>query len=194
MKKLVVFPSNPILAYYKKGEIKARYFNPGNYFDEVHIISPSNEEVEEEKVRIIAGEAKLRIYPVGSFPRIRKPWLFFAHRQKVLKVVRNIAPVASRGFNLSYEGYLAVYYAQKLGIPSVISLHTDYSRWHKLRILGKDYFGPLVFSFMDWLLERYIVKHADLIFGVYKYAIKHIEKRRSGSIQILYNKVYTDQY
>jgi hypothetical protein len=30
--KLVVFPSDALETYYKKGEIKERYFNPNNYF------------------------------------------------------------------------------------------------------------------------------------------------------------------
>jgi len=194
MKRLVVFPSDPISAYHKKGEIKPRYFNPGNYFNEVHIISLCDEEVEEEKVQIIAGEAKLKIYPVGSFPRIRKPWLFFAHRHKVLELVRDIAPNANRGFNLSYGGYLAVYCARELGIPSVISLHADYTRWHNLRILGCDYLWTLVSSFMYWPLERYIVKHADLIIGAYRYPLEYVKKRRSKGLEVVYNKVYADRY
>lgn len=194
MKKLVVFPNDPILAYYRKGEIKARYFNPGNYFDEVHIISLCDQEVDEEKVQEIAGEAKLKIYPVGTSPRIRKPWLFFAHRQKVLELVRDIAPNASRGFNLRYGGYLAVYCARKSGIPSVISLHTDYNRWHNLRILGRDYLFPLILSLVDYPLERYIIKHADLIVGAYKYPLEYVKKRRSNGLEVVYNKVYTARY
>jgi len=195
MKKLVVFPNDPILAYYQKGEIKARYFNPGNYFDEVHIISLCDEEVEEEKVQEIAGEARLKIHTLGIFPRtLRKPWLFFAHRQKVLELVRDVAPSAARGFNLRYGGYLAVYCARKLGIPSVISLHTDYSRLRNLRILGWDYLWPLVFSLMDYPLERYIIKHADLILGAYKYPLEFVKKRRNKGLEVVYNKVYTDRY
>ena len=37
-KKLAVFPNDSLLDYYKKGEIKHRYFNPNNLFDEIHVI------------------------------------------------------------------------------------------------------------------------------------------------------------
>ena len=37
--KICVFPNDPILSYYKKGEIKDRYYNPKNLFEEVNIIS-----------------------------------------------------------------------------------------------------------------------------------------------------------
>ena len=195
MRKLVVFANDPILAYYKKGEIKARYFNPGNYFDEVHIISLCDEEVEEEKVQEIVGKAKLEIHPVGTFSRIRKPWLFFAHRRKVLELVSNIAPNASRGFNLNYSGYLAVYCARELGIPSLISLHRDYSRWHNLRIIGRDYlFWPFIYSLMDYPLERYIIKYADLIMGAYQYPLEYVKRHRNRGLEVVYNKVYTSRY
>ena len=36
--KICIFPNDPILAYYKKGEIKERYYNPNNFFDEIHFI------------------------------------------------------------------------------------------------------------------------------------------------------------
>ena len=83
---LVVFPNDPIKAYYKKGEIKERYYNPCNFFDEVHIISPCDKDIEEDKVQTIVGNAKLNIYPIGKF----NPLKFFSYRNKVLKLVKEI--------------------------------------------------------------------------------------------------------
>ena len=37
--KLCIFPNDPLQAYYDKGEIKERYYNPNNLFDEVHFIN-----------------------------------------------------------------------------------------------------------------------------------------------------------
>ena len=50
-KKLVVFPNDSLLDYYKKGEIKERYFNPKNWFDEIHVISLFDHEIESDKVK-----------------------------------------------------------------------------------------------------------------------------------------------
>ena len=36
-KKICIFPSDPHQAYFYKGEIKERYYNPENTFDEIHI-------------------------------------------------------------------------------------------------------------------------------------------------------------
>ena len=63
---LCVFPNDPIIEYYKKGEVKERYFNPNNIFDEIHIISFTDKDVEESKVKKIAGNAELIIHEVGK--------------------------------------------------------------------------------------------------------------------------------
>ena len=64
--KLCVFPNDPIKAYYEKGEIKTRYFNPDNFFDEIHIISLTKNDIDESKVNTIAGKASLKIHSVGK--------------------------------------------------------------------------------------------------------------------------------
>ena len=65
-KRLCVFPNDSLLSYYNKGEIKEGYFNPNNYFDEVHIISLFDEEINESKVQKLAGDAVLRIHKLGK--------------------------------------------------------------------------------------------------------------------------------
>ena len=60
--KLCVFPNDPISAYYEKGEIKDRYYNPKNLFDELHIISFAETDIDISLVQKIAGNAKLFIH------------------------------------------------------------------------------------------------------------------------------------
>ena len=64
--KICIFPNDPIIEYYKKGEIKDRYFNPNDFFDEVHIISFIEKDIEEERVKNLVGNAKLKIHSVGK--------------------------------------------------------------------------------------------------------------------------------
>ena len=70
--KLCVFPNDPLIAYYNKGEIKERYFNPCNIFDEIHVISFSDEEIEANKVRIMGGSADFIIHAIGKINPINK--------------------------------------------------------------------------------------------------------------------------
>ena len=47
IRKLCIFPSDPIIDYYNKGEIKERYFNPNNLFQQIEIISLTDKEIED---------------------------------------------------------------------------------------------------------------------------------------------------
>ena len=86
--KLCIFPNDPIIAYFEKGEIKERYFNPNNIFDEIHVISFIEKDVEESKVQKIAGDAKLVIHSMGKINlKNRKK-----HLPKILELVDKINP------------------------------------------------------------------------------------------------------
>ena len=65
-KKIVIFPNDSLLDYFNKGEIKYGYFNPKNYFDEIHIISLFDQEIEFGKVQELAGNGQLIIHKLGK--------------------------------------------------------------------------------------------------------------------------------
>ena len=83
MQKLCVFPNDPIRAYYEKGEIKNRYFNPENIFDEIHVISFIEKDVEESKVQTLVGNSKLKIHSVGNINLKNRA----KYRKKILGLV-----------------------------------------------------------------------------------------------------------
>jgi len=148
MRKLVVFPNDPILAYYKKGEIKARYFNPGNFFDEIHVISLCDEEVQEEKVREIAGNARLVLYPVGQALSFIKPCLFFKKRNQILRLVKEINPSVIRAYNPVLNGALAIYCGKSLNIPTVVSLHGNYDLDIRYHLKRRGKYKELLISYI----------------------------------------------
>ena len=64
--KLCVFPNDPLQAYFDKGEIKERYYNPQNFFDEIHFITLIEQDIDTSKIQTIAGKAKIVIHSVGK--------------------------------------------------------------------------------------------------------------------------------
>ena len=86
--KICVFPNDPLKAYYEKGEIKDRYFNPKNIFDEVHVISLFDDEVEEEKVKIVSGSADFKIHKMGKVTLINKN----RKKKKIIELIKSINP------------------------------------------------------------------------------------------------------
>ena len=120
--KLCVFPNDPIISYYEKGEIKQRYFNPNNLFGEVHIISFTPKDIEESKVQTLVGNAKLKIHSVGTINFFNKS----KKKDEILKLIREFNPDVIRSYNPLLQGWIAVKIAKELDIPVVISLMSDY--------------------------------------------------------------------
>lgn len=104
MRKLVFFPSEPIVSYIEKGrtyEFLDEYYNPGGYFDEVYCLSPWGEKKEE----IIGNTHYIKASPV-YFP----------------KIIKKIKPDAIRG----YGGYCCadwISISKVKNIPTVVSVH-----------------------------------------------------------------------
>ena len=103
LKKLVVFPSDPMDAYIEKGfsyDHLADYYNPGDYFDEVYCLSPWKSTRE-------------------TFGKIR---CIQARPSQFRKIIKRIKPDVVRGFG----GYCCADWAaisKVKGIPTVVSLH-----------------------------------------------------------------------
>lgn len=104
MKKLVFFPSDPIIAYIKTGktyDYLDQYFNPGGYFDEVYCLSPWGD-VKEETI------GKIRYIKASPY--------------KYARIIKRIKPDVVRG----YGGYHCsdwVSINKVEGIPTVVSVH-----------------------------------------------------------------------
>jgi len=120
--KVCVFPNDSLLSYYQKGEIKEGYFNPKNYFQEVHVISLFDEEIDENKVQKLAGSGTLKIHKIGKTNLTN----YQNSEERVIKLIQKINPSIIRAFNPLVQGWLAIKAGKKLQIPIVISLHTNY--------------------------------------------------------------------
>lgn len=104
MRRLIVYPSDPMQAYLDKGqtyEYYSDYFNPGGYFDEVYVLSPWGDRREEKKGKVTY---------IKALPANYK------------KIVKQIKPDVIR----AYGGYhcadwLAMSRVEK--IPTVVSVH-----------------------------------------------------------------------
>lgn len=187
--KLCVFPSDPIIKYYEKGEIKLRYFNPKNFFDEIHIISFIDKDVEESKVQVLAGNAKLKIYSVGKVSsRNRKKKL-----KKVLRLVGTINPQVIRTYNSLLPGWFAANCAQELKIPLFVSLHTQYDYLRNLtkkRNL-KKYLG---LKFSEKFIEPFVIKTANKITIVYGIIEPYVTKYSKIKPEVLPNRINCRQF
>lgn len=186
--KLCVFPNDPLKAYFEKGEIKNRYYNPKNFFDEIHFISLVEKDIEVEKIQTVAGTAKIFIHSVGKINiKNRKKYV-----KNIIELCQKINPDVIRAFNPFVEGWLAANCANALNKPFLVSLHTQYDFNRKL--VKKNLKKFLALKYSERVIEPYTLNSADKIFAVYKiiepYVVKHTSKRP----EILHNKVDCEKF
>lgn len=181
-RKICILPNDPLSAYAEKGEIKPRYYNPCNYFDEVHILSLCEKDVAPEHVQMLAGDARLHIHALGKLSLMRFPWFF----RKVHQYVRTLQPDVIRAYNPRQSGALAVYAGQKAGIPTVLSIHLEYDaqRQHDKRLLLR----------LTKLLEQYALRHVDVTICVTNYLQQYAKKYGAKHCVTIYNRVYASQF
>ena len=183
-KKLCAFPNDPLQAYFNKGEIKERYFNPNNFFDEIHVISFIESDIDVSKVKELAGNADFFIYSVGKIKiNDRKKNI-----NRIQKIVEEISPNVIRAYNPRLEGWFAAKISENLSIPFFLSLHTQHEK--KLNIAKKTNFKKfLALKFTNKILEPYVIQQADKITIVYKIIESYVQKLKGNKPELLYNGI-----
>lgn len=187
--KMCIFPNDPIRAYFDKGEIKERYYNPGNFFEKVDFITLIDQDIEESKVKSIVGNAQLKIHSVGKIQiKNRK-----VHMGRIIEIVRKINPDVIRAYNPFLEGWLAASCAKKLDIPFFLSLHTqyDYNRIIARKSNLKKYFA---LKYTEKFIEPFVLKTANKITIVFKIIEPYVLKHSSKKPEILHNKVDCERF
>lgn len=127
-KTLLVVLSFKLTEVIAKGELIARYFNPGNLFDEVHFLLTNRDQPVGPEMQASVGTARYVVHnlPIPSLlvtwgwqlPLLRN-WLTAA-----TKLAKSISPDLIRCYGNFEGGYVGTYIAKQLRVPSVLSLHT----------------------------------------------------------------------
>ncbi len=191
MKKICVFPNDPLKSYFKKGEIKPRYFNPKNIFDEVHVISLFDDDIEEEKVKIVAGDALFKIHVVGKVNLLNKN----SKKNGIINLIKKLQPHVLRSYNPLLQGLVAAQVKKELGIPLVISLHGDYDRDRRyFAKKNKDYKTYFKLLYSKRTLEPFSLKNADEVIIIYEFLREYAKKMGAKSINLIHNRIDLSQF
>lgn len=110
-----------------KGEMISRYYNPGDYFDEVHLLSTTSDAADPARLALTVGRARLFIHrlwkrgdlwQMAASPLLKRLWA-----ARVVDLARQIRPDIVRSGD-RYTAYLAAHARKALSIPHLVSLHT----------------------------------------------------------------------
>lgn len=188
--KICILPNDALLSYYNKGEIKNGYYNPKNMFDEVHVISLFDEEIGEEKVQIMAGNAKLKIHKIQKVNLSN----YKSFEEKIIDLVREIHPDIIRSYNPLVQGWLATKASKRLGIPLVVSLHTNYEQQRDFLKKEGKYFQFLKMMYASQKIEKFVLQNADAVVCVYQFIFPYAKKMDAKNIHVIYNRVNLNEF
>ncbi len=181
-RRLCIFLTDPMKVFYRKGEIKARYYNPANFFDEVHVISFCDKDMAEDTVREVAGHAGLFIHPVGNINIVTLPLVL----RRVISLIKNIRPHVIRAYDPSLRGALAVWCGRRFGIPAIISLHADLD---EQRLFRRECLLEI-----RRIFEWYSLSNADRVICVTHYLTSYAKRYGAKDVSVIYNKVDTKRF
>lgn len=196
-RRLLVFPNDALREYLVKGEVKERYFNPMDLFDEVHVLVLARRDVDAADVRALAGRARLTIHAIGKL-RPWNPFSWWALRCRAREIVAAVQPSIIRGYNPIWHGALAVACGRALHIPVVLSLHIDYDelRWLPLRhAFGFFVRRPrmlvahLLLALTSAVTERYCLTRATAVICVSQFLTRYAERHGARSPRVIFNRV-----
>ena len=213
MSTLLVIIPDAISTIIAKGEYQPRYYNPGNLFDEVHILMTCKDVVKTSDMQHTVGTARLFIHSVPDPSGIIynspffKPWmlnpkaafllsLFKKHfmRQlddwagEVVNITRQIKPDLIRCHANDYNAYAAGKIKEQLGIPYVVSLHINPDVNPRRRVLDSNApWQERLFANIFEPVEEIGLKSADRVLPVYSPIVAYLKRLGCENYEIAYN-------
>ncbi len=186
---MVVIPDR-ISDIVNKGEIVDRYYNPGEVFDEVHIVMTNNDNVDASLVQKTVGAAKLYLHNVGAGKKLFlaslawRPFLLKKWAGEMVDLARKINPDLIRCYGAHLNAYAAHVIKQELNIPYLVSLHTNPRESLKVTV-GANL--DIVMALALRKIEKIGLQNADLVMPVYKSIIPYLEQLGVNRYQVCYN-------
>jgi glycosyltransferase involved in cell wall biosynthesis len=186
-KKLLVILNYPVSTILKKGEYVEGYYNPGNVFDEIHLLLTVPDIVDIEKMQFTGGHANVYVHSIPA-PSMKRSlgWQPFLLREwvaKCVEYVRGISPNLIRVHNSFIQGYLASEIKKELGIPYVMSLHGTFDRDELSTLTQK------LIHLFRMKLERISIKNSNAVIAVYSPIIRYAKEYGAKNIHLIYNAV-----
>lgn len=190
MNKLMVIVHFRLSDIVTKGEVTSRYFNPGEVFDEVHIVMINDDVPDGAAVQRMVGKARFFLYnvPAGASTFVRtlgwRPWLLRGFARRAVAIAREVRPAMIRCYGAHLNGFVAARIKAELGIPYLVSVHTEPREPARGRV--RDWKESLI-HYMYRGIERTALLNADLVMPVYRAIEGHLRRLGVARYEVCYN-------
>jgi glycosyltransferase involved in cell wall biosynthesis len=195
MSRLLVCIPDRITDILVKGEFQPNYYNPGELFDEVHILMTNDDQPDLAALQRTVGRARLftHNWPDDLSLVDRKhgwltPFRLRAWAKGGVEIARKIAPQLVRCHGADWNTYLASRIKAALDVPYVVSLHINPDINPVRRIVGHSLTVEQERHnrFYDYL-ERAALRHADLVMPVYRPILPYLDRIGVKRAEVCYN-------
>lgn len=189
-KKLMVIIPDRLSEIAGKGEVIERYYNPGNVFDEVHIVMTNDDMPDKTLVQKTVGAATLYVHNLPGSPRLFikslgwRPWLLGDFANQAIELARKVGPSLIRCHGAHLNGFVAARIKATLNIPYVLSLHINPDE--DVRGRAANWKNTLEGKARK-SLEKIALDHADLVMPVYKPIVPYLERLGITHYEVCYN-------
>ncbi|HYL35389.1 MAG TPA: glycosyltransferase family 4 protein [Bryobacteraceae bacterium] len=194
-RRLLVIINDRLSELVRKGEITPRYYNPGEVFDEVHILMTNDDRPDPEALQETAGKAALFLHnlPGGRSLFLKslgwRPWLLRHWANGAVRLAEQIRPAFVRCHGNHLNAFAAREIKRRLGIPYVVSLHINADQ--DLRGRASDGREWLI-SHAPLSMERINLSAAELAMPVYEPILPYLQRMQARNVQVLYNVLNGD--
>ncbi len=190
MSRLLIVYRTGLETIVRKGEIVPRYFNPGEVFNEVHIVALNRERPDPTELQKMVGGARLVLHnlppptalKVGVWPPAFRLWV-----RRGVALAQSIQPDLVRVYGCELEGFMATRLKAALSVPMVLSLHTN--RDAVYRETGRPRIDRWLIARLVNRSTREVLHAADEVLPVYKPIVPYLEKHGIRRYKVIYNAV-----
>lgn len=190
MKKLMVIVPDRISDFVNKGEVIERYYNPGNVFEEVHVVLTNDDHPDPVAMRRMVGSARLFLHNLPDARRAFvptlgwRPWLLGSWVRKAIDLARQVQPALIRCHGALLNTYAAACIKRELGIPYVVSMHINPDE--DVRGRAQSWVKRFV-THAQRDIERIGLLNADLVMPVYRPIVPYLARMGVTRYEVCYN-------
>jgi glycosyltransferase involved in cell wall biosynthesis len=191
---LLVIVSDYLSAIIAKGEFTPCYYNPGNLFDEVHIMMTNDDRPNPSDLQQTVGDARIFLHNVAAPPSSALQTLGFRKgyfrkwAAEAVEIAGEISPHLVRCYGHSPITFAAYAIKRQLGTPYVVSLHgnpdVDYMRGR----LAPSWKHKIC-AYLNEPIERIGILNADFVAPVYSPVVPYLKRIKAQRYEIVYNAV-----
>ena len=193
--RLMVIIPDRITDILTKGEYQPNYYNPGDLFREVHLVTTTDDRPDLDVLQRTVGTAKLHLHNVPDNALLisagwrrwwKKPLRDWATAG--IELARALRPQLIRCHGADWNGYLASRIKKALGVPYTLSLHINPDVNSVRRILrpARTSAEQAHNAFYEYIEHEGLI-HADMVMPVYRSILPYLARHGVTRTDVCYN-------